>query len=98
MIQPTTTAPAAATDDDKKRMREKVEKLLAQSPHTSESTITLGGRAMAYTATAAFVPVAAGGLDEKRGDPDAAVFTTPIRAHDPYASRSTAAPAPRRCS
>src|SRR5215471_12129853 len=59
MTQPT---PAPATEDDKKRMREKVEKLLAQNPHTSEATISLGGRSMAYTATAAFVPVAAGGL------------------------------------
>src|SRR5262249_14815016 len=72
MTQPT---PAPATDDDKKRMRERVEKLLAQNPHTSEGTIELGGRTMTYTATAAFVPVAAGGLDDKRGDPNAAVFT-----------------------
>src|SRR5215470_3451560 len=68
MTQPT---PAPANEDDKKRMREKVEKLLAQNAHTSEATIALGGRTMAYTATAAFVPVAAGGLDDKRGDPNA---------------------------
>jgi carboxypeptidase C (cathepsin A) len=79
MTQPT---PAPATDDDKKRMREKVEKLLAQDPHTSEGTIVLGGRTMAYIATAAFVPVAAGGLDEKRGDPDAAVFTIAYQLKD----------------
>jgi len=79
----TETTPAPATEEDKKkRMREKVEKLLAQSSHTSESSITLGGRAMAYTATAAFVPVTAGGLDEKRGDPDAAVFTIAYQLKD----------------
>ena len=63
-------------------MREKVEKLLAQSPHTSEGTISLGGRTMAYTVNAAFVPIAAGGLDEKRGDPDAAVFTIAYQLKD----------------
>jgi len=71
----TQTTPAPATDDEKKRLREKVDKLLAQNPHTSEGSITLGGRAMPYSTVAAFVPVAAGGLDEKRGDPEAAIFT-----------------------
>ncbi len=72
----TQTTPVPATDEEKKRLREKVEKLLAQSPHTCEGTITLGGRAMAYTTIAAFVPVAAGGLDDKHGEPEAAVWTT----------------------
>ena len=71
----TQSTPAPATEDEKKRMREKVDKLLAQTPHTSEATIALGGRTLAYSAVAAFVPVAAGGLDEKRGDPEAAIFT-----------------------
>ncbi len=71
----TQTTPAPATDEEKKRLREKVDKLLAQDPHTSEGSITLGGRTMAYRTVAAFVPVAAGGLDEKRGDPEAAIFT-----------------------
>jgi carboxypeptidase C (cathepsin A) len=79
MTEPT---PAPATDDDKKRLREKVDKLLAENPHTSEGTIALGGRTMAYTAIAAFVPVAAGGLDDKRGDPDAAVFTIAYQLKD----------------
>jgi carboxypeptidase C (cathepsin A) len=79
MTQPT---PAPATDEEKKRLREKVEKLLAQSPHTSEGTIGLGGRTMPYAVTAAFVPVAAGGLDDKRGDPDAAVFTIAYQLKD----------------
>ena len=76
------TAPTPATDDDKKRMREKVDKLLVQNPYTSENTITLGGRAMPYTAMAAFVPVVAGGFDEKRGDPEAAVFTIAYQLKD----------------
>ena len=73
MTQPT---PVPATDDDNKRMREKVDKLLARDPHTSEGSITLGGRALTYSTVAAFVPVNAGGLDHKRGEPEAAVFTT----------------------
>lgn len=77
-----TPAPAPATDDDKKRLREKVDKLLAQNPHTSEGTIMLGARNMAYTAVAAFVPVAAGGFDDKRGDPEAAVFTIAYQLKD----------------
>jgi carboxypeptidase C (cathepsin A) len=71
----TQSTPAPATEDEKKRLREKVDKLLAQNPHTSESSIVLGGRTLAYSAIAAFVPVAAGGLDDKRGDPEAAIFT-----------------------
>src|SRR5215470_12112858 len=78
----TQTTAAPTNEDDKKRMREKVEKLLAGNPHTSEATIALGGRTMTYTAIAAFVPVAAGGLDQKRGDPDAAVFTIAYQLKD----------------
>ncbi len=45
-------------------------------PRKSESTIKLNGRTLKYTAVAAFVPVTAGGVDDKRGEPEAAVFTT----------------------
>jgi carboxypeptidase C (cathepsin A) len=74
MTQPT-PAPTPALDDPNKRMREKVDKLLARDARASEGSIKLGGRAMAYSTVAAFVPVTAGGLDDKRGDPEAAVFT-----------------------
>jgi len=71
------TPPATPTDDDaKKRLREKVDKLLATEPRKSESSIALDGRTFRYSAVAAFVPVTAGGLDDKRGDPEAAIFTT----------------------
>ena len=63
-------------DDAKKRLKDKVDKLLAAAPHKSESSITLEGRTLKYSAIAAFVPVTAGGVDEKRGDPEAAIFTT----------------------
>ena len=68
--------PAPPNDEAKKRLREKLDKLLAFEPRKSEASITLNGRAMKYTAVAEFVPVTAGGLDDKRGEPEAAVFTT----------------------
>jgi len=72
----TVPTPVPPTDEEKKRLRDKVDKLLAQEPHASEGSIRLGRVAMAYRTVAAFVPVTAGGLDEKRGEPEAAVFTT----------------------
>ena len=71
---PTPAAPPSAEDKDK-RMREKVDKLLAQSAYTSEARTVLGGRTLSYRTVASFVPVTAGGVDEKRGDPEAAIFT-----------------------
>jgi len=73
MTEPATTP---QNDEAKKRLREKVDKLLAQDACKSTSSIALNGRTLNYRAEAAFIPVAAGGLDEKRGEPDAAVFTT----------------------
>ncbi len=73
MSEPT---PAPPTEDAKKRLREKVEKLLARDPCRSEASIVLNGRTLKYRAVAEFIPVAAGGVDDKRGEPEAAVFTT----------------------
>src|SRR5215831_10183129 len=73
MTDPT---PAQLAEEAKKRLREKVDKLLAQDVCKSTGSITLNGRTLKYRAEAAFVPVSAGGLDEKRGEPEAAVFTT----------------------
>ncbi len=73
MSEPT---PAPATAKAKKKLRQKLEALLATAPSKSASTIKLNGRTMKYSAIAAFVPVTAGGIDEKRGEPEAAVFTT----------------------
>ena len=70
------TPTPAPTDEAKKRLREKLDKLLAAEPHKSEGSIKLNGRVMKYTAVAEFVPVTAGGIDDKRGEPEAAVFTT----------------------
>src|SRR5204863_8596582 len=74
MSEPTPATPP--TEEAKKRLREKVDKLLAQDPFKSESSIVLNGRTMKYTAVAAFVPVTTGGLDETRGETEAALFTT----------------------
>jgi carboxypeptidase C (cathepsin A) len=76
MSEPAPATTPAVTDDAKKRLREKVDKLLAAAPCKSSSSITLNRRTMKYTAIAAFVPVSAGGIDDKRGEPEAAVFTT----------------------
>src|SRR5437773_10639315 len=83
MSEPTPSTPA--TEEAKKRLREKVDKLLAQNPFKSEGSIVLNGRTMKYSAVAAFVPVMAGGLDEKRGEPEAAVFTTAYILADAHA-------------
>src|SRR5215472_5193639 len=68
--------PSAQAEEAKKKLREKVDKLLAQDPSHSTGSIVLNGRTLKYRAVAGFVPVSAGGLDEKRGEPEAAVFTT----------------------
>ena len=79
MSEPTqapTPASAPVPDDPAKRMREKLDKLLTRDPCRSEGSIVLNGRTLKYHAIAAFVPVVAGGVDDKRGDPEAAIFTT----------------------
>jgi len=76
MSDPTTSAPAAPVDDPKKKLREKVEALLAAEPRKTNGSLTIGGRTLKYTAIAGFVPVTATSMDEKRGEPEAAVFTT----------------------
>ena len=63
-------------EEAKKRMREKVDKLLARDPCKSEGSIVLNGKTLKYHAIAEFVPIVAGGVDDKRGEPEAAVFTT----------------------
>src|SRR4029453_1135850 len=48
-------------------------------------SIASGGKTLRHRAVAAYVPVTAGGVDEKRGDPEAAIFTTSyfLAAADP---------------
>jgi carboxypeptidase C (cathepsin A) len=75
MSEPTPT-PIPPVDEAKKRLRDKVDKLLAQAPFKSESSIVQNERTLKYRAIAQFIPVVAGGVDDKRGEPEAAVFTT----------------------
>ncbi len=68
-------APADPKETDKK-MRERVDKLLAQSAAISSGTIRLRGEAVEYTIEASFLPVAAEGFDGALGEPLAAVMAT----------------------
>jgi carboxypeptidase C (cathepsin A) len=65
-----------SSDDADKRMRQRVDALLAREAVMNEGSVTLDGRVHEYRVRAEFVPVRCGGVDDKRGDPEAAVFTT----------------------
>ncbi len=67
-----------------KRLTDKVIALLGRSPVTQTGQVTLAsGRTLAYTVSAAFMPVLPTGLDAAGRDPQAAVFTTAYTvAHD----------------
>jgi carboxypeptidase C (cathepsin A) len=65
-----------AADKPQASRRDAVERALAAAPFHSRGSATPGGRRLAYRVEGAFVPVLAGGLDERRGEPEAAVFTT----------------------
>jgi len=67
--------PADPKETDKK-MRERVDKLLAQSAAVSSGSIRLGGKDFDYTVDAGFVPVAPEGFDGALGEPLAAVMAT----------------------
>ncbi len=77
-----TTAPTATDDDAKKRLKEQVNKLLSLDSWKSKGSIKLAGKSLKYKAVAGFIPVTAGGLDEKRGEPEAAIFTTSYLLED----------------
>ena len=73
---PSAVSPAAADPDSARRQREAVERLAGLAPVVSEGSITIGGARHEYTVSAAFLPVASGGLGSAGRPPDAAVFTT----------------------
>lgn len=64
------------SDDERKRQRERVERLLLQAPTASAGSVTLGGKKLAYLATAGFVPIVTNMSDSHKGEPDAALFLT----------------------
>jgi carboxypeptidase C (cathepsin A) len=76
------SSPAAAPEEAKKRWRERLDKLLAQAPCRSEASLKLADRTLKYHAIAEFIPVLASGIDDKRGEPEAAIFTTSYFASD----------------
>jgi len=64
-----------AKENDKK-MRERVDKLVAQTAATSRGSIELAGKRFDYTVEAVFLPVVAEGFDGALGEPHAAVMAT----------------------
>src|SRR6267154_1683757 len=74
--QTCTDKPCTDTKETDKKMRERVDRLLAQAASESAGSITLGGKLLEYTVNAAFLPVVAAGLEGTLGEPEAAVMTT----------------------
>jgi carboxypeptidase C (cathepsin A) len=72
----TSTKTDTASPPPPGRQREAVERLLAAAPARSTGEVTLGGRKLDYRVEAGFVPVVSTALDEHRGEPQAAIFTT----------------------
>jgi carboxypeptidase C (cathepsin A) len=68
--------PNADTKEADKKMRERVDKLVAQAASESSGSITLAAKSLEYTVNAAFLPVVAEGLDGTLGEPEAAVMAT----------------------
>jgi carboxypeptidase C (cathepsin A) len=73
---PATPAPAAPEAEAAKRKKEHVEKLLARPAAESSGSVPLGGQAFDYTVHAAFLPVAAEGVEGTSGEPEAAILAT----------------------
>jgi len=72
ILDPTTADPKEID----KKMRERVEKLVAQSAAISTGSIRLGSESFDYTVDAAFLPVLAEGFEGALGEPLAAVMAT----------------------
>ena len=66
----------APADKGKSAQRDAVERALLAAPFRSTGSTTLAGQRLDYRVEGAFVAVTAGALDERRGEPEAAVFTT----------------------
>jgi len=68
--------PADAEKSQDKKMRERVDLLLARAPAQSTGSVQLGGQRLDYTTQVAFLPVAAEGFEGAHGEPLAAVMAT----------------------
>jgi len=73
MPEATTAADTKTTDEQHHRAQ--VDALLARPAAQSKGSVQLSGRPFEYRVHAAFAPVAAPGLDGRRGEPEAAVLT-----------------------
>jgi carboxypeptidase C (cathepsin A) len=67
---------AADPKEVDKKMRERVDKLLAQGAAVSTGSIRLAGQEFTYAVDAAFLPVVAEGFEGALGEPQAAVMAT----------------------
>ena len=76
MTEPAAVADKAAADKPRQTQRDAVERALAAPPSRSTGSIELGGKKLDYKVEGAFVPVLDGSQTDKRGEPEAAVFTT----------------------
>jgi carboxypeptidase C (cathepsin A) len=70
------TANDKGSDKPRLTQRDAVERALATAPMRSSGSIKLGGKKLDYKVEGAFVPVVNLAQGDKRGEPEAAVFTT----------------------
>src|SRR5450755_4100799 len=68
--------PSPDSKEADKKMRERVDKLVAQAGAESSGAIDLAGKSFDYAVQAAFLPVVAEGFEGALGEPLAAVMTT----------------------
>ncbi|MBL8342955.1 MAG: peptidase S10 [Rubrivivax sp.] len=76
MPDPTAATPAAPETDAARKLKDHVERLLARPAAQSDGSVQVGAHRLEYTASAAFLPVGAEGIDGASGEPQAAVLTT----------------------
>ena len=69
-------SPESDAKEPDKKLRERVDKLLAQSSSQSTGSIRLGGQALEYAVQAEFLPVVAEGFEGAVGEAQAAVMAT----------------------
>ena len=68
--------PSSDAKESDKKMRERVDKLIAKPASASSGSIKLGSKALDYAVSAAFLPAVADGFDGALGEPEAAVMAT----------------------
>ena len=76
MPESTASADKSTADRTKQTQRDAVERLLLAPPSRSTGSIKLGGKKLDYKVEGAFIPVVNATQTDKRGEPEAAVFTT----------------------